>query len=121
MIEAEQTKKILVQMEVAIFRIPPCEDVLVIGKKAPIGKNAAMNMLETCTPDQFEMIEVENSNIEAMIAKKGIVKLLGRDRLRQVIIDEVAPLMGESGLLHICLNVKLISTATIEVPNDSSV
>ncbi len=120
MTEADKTKKILVQMEIAIFKIPPCEDLLVIGKKAPIGKNAAMKMLETVAPDQFEVIEVENPIIEAIVAKRGLIKLMGRDRLIQVVIEEVTPLMEDSTLLHIGLNVKLLTTTTVEVPDDSS-
>lgn len=120
MTEKGQIKKISVQMEIAIFKIPPCEDLLVIGKKAPIGKNAAMKMLETITPDQFEAIEVDNPIIEAIVAKKGLIKLMGRDRLTQVVIEEVTPLMEDTGLLHIGLDVKLISTTTVEVPDDSS-
>lgn len=113
----DQTKKIMVQMEIAIFKIPPCEDLLVIGKKATIGKNAARKMLETITPDQFEVIEVENPIIEAIVAKKEVIKLIGRDLLLQLVFDEIAPLMEETGLLQIGLNVKIKRNQTLESLN----
>lgn len=110
----DQTKKIMVQMEIAIFKIPPCEDLLVIGKKATIGKNAARKMLEAVTPEQFEVIEVENPIIEAIVAKKEIVKLIGKDHLLQLVLEEIAPLMEETGLLQIGLNVKIKRNQTLE-------
>jgi len=117
---ANQKKNILIQMEIVVFKIPPCEDILVIGTKAPIGKNAMMKMLETITPDWFELVEVENPLIEAMVIKKEFIRLIGKDRLAQVIVEEVSPLMAETSLLHIRLDAKLINTRTIEVPDDSS-
>ncbi len=68
----------------------------------------------------FEAIEVDNPIIEVIMAKKELIKLMGRDRLTQVVIEEVARLMEDSSLLHIGLNVKLISTKAIEVPDNSS-
>lgn len=37
MIKKDQARRISVQMEIAIFRIPPCGDLLVIGKKVMVG------------------------------------------------------------------------------------
>ena len=116
----DRTKKVSVQMGISIFKIPPCEDILVIGKKAPIGKNAAMKMLECCAPDQFELIEVENSLIDALVIKKGFTKLIGKNQLTKTIIEEVSSLMEEKSILHIGLEARLISTKTIKVTNDSS-
>jgi len=120
MAKKNQKDKVLVQLEIAIFKIPPCEDVLVIGKNASIGKNAAVKMMETIAPDYFEVIKVENPIIEALMVKKGFIKLIGKDRLTRLIVEEVTPLMEDTSLLHIKLDAKLLKTKTIEVENDSS-
>lgn len=120
MTESAQNKRILVQMQIAIFKIPPCEDALVIGKKALIGKKAAKKMLDTCAPDQFELVEVDDPVIEALLVKKECCKLVGRERLVQVILEEVAPLMEATGILQISLDAKLIEARTIEVQSGPS-
>lgn len=76
-------------------------------------------MLEAVTPDQFEAIEIKNPKIDAIVTNKGIIKLMGKDRLTQMVIEEVTLLMGNNSLLDIKLSIRLISTKSLEVPDDS--
>lgn len=112
--------KAVIQMGISIFKIPPCHDILVVGKKAPIGMNAAIKMLQAIAPDQFEMIEVKNPIIDGMVVKKELIKLMGKDQLTQVVIEEIVPLMESNGLIQVCIDLELTKTRTIEVPSDSS-
>ena len=108
-------KQFLVQMEIEVFEIPPYKDVIVICNKAPIGKNAVKRMLDSCSPGQFEMIEPEHPLIEALVVNTVLINLMGRDRLVEAIIAEVDNRIDDRCMLHIKLNVKLISRRIIEV------
>ncbi len=116
--ETDRAEKILVQLEISVFKIPPCQDVIAIGKNAPMGKHAAMKMLESVAPDMFKMIEVDNPVIEALIVKKAFVKLMGRDRLTNFIVEKVEPLMEDNTILNIGLDAKLLKTGSLEVKDD---
>ena len=116
--EIGRTGKILVQLEISVFKIPPCQDVMAIGKNTPMGKHAAMKMLEPVAPNMFEMIEVDSPVIEALIVKKAFVKLMGRDRLTNFIVEKVEPLMEDNTILNIGLNARLLKTGTLEVKDD---
>ena len=117
---SDQPTKIMVNMQISIFNIPPCQDVIVIGKKAAIGKHATMRMLETVAPGLFVLIETEHPVIEALVAKKGFIKLMGRERLLGLIIEEVESIMEDSVILNISLDAKLLKRGVIEIADDGT-
>jgi len=58
-------------MELATFEIPPAGDVLVLGKRAPIGQQAAKKMRDTVAPGQFELVQPEDDLIDAIQIKNN--------------------------------------------------
>lgn len=111
---------ISVQMEINILKIPPCQDVIVVGKRAPVGKNAVELMLEALAPGIFESIELEHPVIEALVANKGQINLLGKENLLRLIVSEVENLMDATAVLNIELHTKFTKTTSMTVGHDES-
>jgi hypothetical protein len=65
--------KTRIDLDFELFLLPPTEDAMVIGTRAPIGKGAAKKIMDAAAPDQFEYVEVENNDlIEAILQRKRI-------------------------------------------------
>lgn len=58
--------------------------------------------------------------IEALVTRRGLVKLIGRGRLSLLIIEEVVSQMEEIDILNVELEAKLLKAGTLEVADDSS-
>lgn len=57
-----------------LFEIPPLWDVLLIGRHAPIGPEAARRMAESLAPGQFTLLRVEKGPVEALLVRKTFCK-----------------------------------------------
>ena len=96
-----ENRKALVNLELSTFEIPPAGDILVLGKRCPIGPEAAKKMLDTVMPDQFEYIDAEDDIIEAVFVKKHLFLRANKERLVNAIVEESKAIMGSECMIRI--------------------
>ena len=97
-------RKALVNLELSTFEIPPAGDILVLGKRCPIGPEAAKKMLDIVMPDQFEYLHPEDDLddlIEAIFVKKYLLLRADKKRLVDAILEESKAIMGPVCMIRI--------------------
>ncbi|MEW5818206.1 MAG: hypothetical protein AB1798_22805 [Spirochaetota bacterium] len=105
----ESTRKAEINLRLAEFEFPPMQDVLLIGKRAPIGPEAAKKMSDALSPDQYEIIPLEHELFEAAVVRRSLLKILPREKLFPVILEEGTRIASENTVIKIQVN------ATIQV------
>ena len=103
-----RSKVAKVSMELSTFEIPPSGDVLVLGKRCPIGAHAAKKMLDTIAPKQFDLIKLEDDIIEAVLVRKYLCARVEKVALVKTIVEEGKLLMGNTCMLSIKCNIKVL-------------
>jgi len=101
------SRKSLVNLDLSTFEIPPSGDILVLGKRGPIGQQAAKRMLDTVTPGQFELIDLEDDLIEALFVKKYLFLRANKERLINTIVEESKAIMGPECMIRIKCEISL--------------
>jgi len=96
------------------FGLPPVQDALVIGKRAPMGAQAVYRALDELTPNTFELCPVDHPFIEAIIIHASDVRKLGRERLIKLLLSRIAPYMDSTDSVHVELEIKLVMSAQID-------
>lgn len=99
--ENKGKKKSMVDMELSTFEIPPSGDVLVLGKRCPIGPQAAERMLRTVAPEQFELVQPEDDLIGGILIKKHLFLRADKEPLIKAIVEESKAIMGPSCMIRI--------------------
>lgn len=99
--EKERVKKEIVSMELATFDVAPAGDVLVLGKRAPIGPQAAKKMLDTVAPGQFELVQPEDDLIDAILIKTCLYSRTEKERLIKAIVEESKAIMDSHCMVRI--------------------
>lgn len=89
------TRRAEVLLQLTEFDIPPVQDCLILGKRAPIGTEAARLMIESVAPGQFEVVRVEHPTIEAVIVRKAILKAIPQERLVGLVIEEAEKMLSD--------------------------
>ena len=97
----ERVKKETISMELSTFEIPPAGDVLVLGKRSPMGSQAAKRMLDSVAPDQFELVQPEDNLIEAILIKKCLFARTAKELLIKAIVEESKLIMDSQCMLRI--------------------
>lgn len=90
------------------LEMPPIKDGLVIGSKAAIGAEAMTRTLRLMSNEKFEVIRFKDEIVEAIIVRLAILKKIGRDRLVDFVMKRVKPVMAESELLMLDIQVELV-------------
>lgn len=96
------------------FEFPPVQDVLVVGRRAPIGPEAARRMVDAISPEQYEIIPVDEGPIEALVVRKMLLAAIPRERLVAMLLEETAGIAQETSVLKARVNVDIVVTRKVD-------
>ncbi len=111
----EGNKKIELTMRLSEFEMPPMQDVLIVGKMAPIGSEAARRMVEILSPDQYEVKKIDHPSIEAIVIRKALLRMMPEDKLVAIILEEGEKVANETMIVRVQLNITVLVSKSIEL------
>jgi hypothetical protein len=100
-------RKANLEIRFSEFDLPPMQDILLIGKRAAIGPEATRRMVEALAPGQYEVIIIEDSNIEAIAIKTSLFNWMPRDTLIKTILEEGMKFTSERSLIKAKLEISV--------------
>lgn len=111
----EGSKKVEINIRLSEFEVPPIQDVLVVGKKAPIGPEAARRMVDVLSPDQYDILKIDHPFIEAIIIRKALCRILSPEKIIKLIVEESEKIMDEDMLIKMQLDISLQISKVIDL------
>lgn len=111
----ESTKRVEINLRLSEFEMPPMQDVLIIGKRAPIGPEAARRMIDILSPGQYEIIKIDQGVIEAIVIRKTLLNVLPKERLISLIIEEGGKFANEATIIKAQINCVLQVSKSINL------
>lgn len=115
MIADEISKKAEINMRLSEFEMPPMQDVLIVGRQAPIGPEAAKRMVDVLSPDQYEIIKLEHPLIEAIVLRKGLLSMLPQEKLLKLILEEGEKITNEHMIIKAQINITLHVSKSVDL------
>ena len=97
-----------IRVRVRALEIPPIKDGLVIGKDAAIGGEAMTRTLRLMTNEKFDRITLKDDIVQELIVRSAVLRKIGRDRLVSFVLKRVKPIMAESELLMLDIEIELV-------------
>jgi hypothetical protein len=83
------------------------QDALIVGKRAPIGPEAARRMVDILSPDQYEIVKVDHPAIEAIVVRKALFNMLPQEKLVGLLLEEGGKVANESTIVKTQVNIVL--------------
>lgn len=111
----DSTKKAEITMRMSEFEMPPMQDVLIVGRRAPIGPEAARRMVDILSPDQYEIVKVDHPAIEAMVVRKALFSMLPKEKLIALLMEEGERVANESTIVKAQVNIVLQVSKAIDL------
>lgn len=111
----ESMKKAEITMRLSEFEMPPMQDVLLVGKRAPIGPEAARRMVDILSPEQYEIIKVDHTAIEAIVIRKVLLNMLPQEKLIALILEEGGKIANEAMIIKAQVNIVLQVSKYIDI------
>lgn len=103
----ENQRKFTVQLSFEEVKLPPLEDILILGKKCPQGKIAVSQSFELLVPNEFEVFEVADSNIEAVLINKKLLVKIDSESIINILKEKVFPFVSDSEILKIDFKLRI--------------
>jgi hypothetical protein len=104
------SKRYSIKISFEEIRLPPFEDVLILGKKCPQGKIGVCKSFELLLPNEFEVFEINDDIVEAIFINKRILKKIDKERIIRILRDNVFPYISESEIIKV--DIRLLMTFT---------
>lgn len=98
-------RKAVINLRLSEFEFPPMQDVLLIGKKSPIGSESARRMSDALSPGQYEIVDLEHALFEAVIVKKALLTIIPRDTLLNIVLEEGSRIASNNMVIKVNVNV----------------
>ena len=95
------------------IRLPPFDEILVLGSKAEQGKMGIAKTFDYLVPDIFEMVEVTDDTIEAVFINKRLLKKMSVDHILEILRAKVFPFVSDREIIKVDFEV-VISYDKIE-------
>ena len=103
----EPGRKFSVQLSFEDIRLPPFEDILILGKKCPQGKIGVYKSFEFLVPNEFEAVEVEDEAVESVFINKRVLKKLSKEKVISILHEKVFPFVSENEILKVDFKLKI--------------
>lgn len=103
----------LIRVRMRALEIPPIKDGLVIGRDAAIGGEAMARTLRLMTNEKFERLSLRDDIVQEVIIRSSVLRKLGRERLLAFVLQRVKPVMAETELLMLDIEVELVIEHTL--------
>lgn len=108
----DSTEKTL-RVRVKALEIPPVKDALVIGRNAAIGGEAMARTLRLMSNEKFDQVIVKDPVVHEILVRTAVMRKVGKDRLVKFVLERVKPVMSESELLLLEIEVELVFEASV--------
>lgn len=97
------------------FEFPPLQDVLLVGKKAPVGPEAVRRVAEGLSPQQYEIVEIDHPAIDAVVIRRDLFKLIDKEKLLKYIITEGEQVVSPTMVVKAQLNITILVNGAIDL------
>jgi len=111
----DSSKKAEIIMRITEFEMPPMQDALIVGRKAPIGPEAARHMVDVLSPGQYEIVKAEHEAIEAIVVRKSLFNMLPKEKLIALLMEEGSKVANESTIVKAQVNIVLHVSKSIDL------
>ncbi len=111
----ESVYKAEITMRLSEFEFPPMQDVLLVGRKAPIGPEAAKRMVDALSPEQYEIVRTDHQLFEAVVVRRTLLKQIPREKLLSIILEEGGRIATENMVVKAQLGIVIQVGRTVDL------
>jgi hypothetical protein len=112
--KAERKAEVLIRL--SEFELPPVQDILLVGRQAPIGPEAARRMLDAVAPEQYELFLFDEGPVAAVAVRRRLLDICPRDRLLPLLVEEAKRLAPEYMVIKGKVQIDVVVERQVSLP-----
>ncbi|PTS99627.1 hypothetical protein DBR11_11870 [Pedobacter sp. HMWF019] len=112
----ERNVKYSININFEEIKLPPFQDILIVGKNCVQGKIGLSKSFEMLLPNGFLSVEVEDERVETVFINKHILKKMPVEKVMHILTKNVFPFVSDGELIRVDFKIN-ISIENIEINN----
>lgn len=92
------------------IKLPPFQDILILGRNSPHGIIGITKSFELLTPNGFEIVTTDHENVEALFINKRILAKIPKEKIVEILQDKVFRFVSEGEILKVDFRVNISCT-----------
>ncbi len=92
------------------IKLPPFEEILVLGKNSPHGKQGISKSFDLLIPNGFEIIDSNHQNVDCVFVNKRILAKMPKERILQILTDNIFTYVSDKEILKVDFKVNISFT-----------
>ncbi|MGQ1891298.1 hypothetical protein ACT29H_12735 [Thermophagus sp. OGC60D27] len=89
------------------IKLPLFEDILIIGRKTPYGRLGLSKLFELLVPNQFDYIEVDDNNVEAIFINRKILNKINVELAITLLRKNIFPYVSPKEIVKVDFKIKI--------------
>jgi len=103
----DSTLKYSIDLSFEEIRLPPFQDILIVGRKCPQGKIGLSKSFEYLVPNEFLSFNVDDEIVEAVFINKRVLNKIDKESVMRILKEKVFPYVSECEILKIDFKVRM--------------
>lgn len=99
-----------IKMSLEEITLPPFEDILILGRNGSQGKIGLYQSLQMLYPGTYEMVDLQEQNVEAIYVNRKITQKLGVEKVIAILRRNIFGLISEGELAKIDFKISISFT-----------
>lgn len=100
-------KKYLVKLTFEEIKLPPFQEILILGTNCTQGKLGISKSCDLLLPNEFEMVGLKEGNVEAVLINKKILVKMSVEKVLKILREKVFPFVSEGELVKVDFRVSV--------------
>ena len=103
----KSTLKYTVDISFEEIKLPPFEEMLVLGKNSPHGKQGISKSFDLLIPNGFEIIDTKHDNVDCVFVNKRILAKMPKEKILKILEANVFPYVSDGEIIKLDFKVKI--------------
>ena len=103
----ETGKKYLVKLTFEEIKLPPFQEILILGANCTQGKIGISKSCDLLLPNGFEMVELNEENVEAIFINRKILIKMSVEKVLKILREKVFPFVSEGELVKVDFRISI--------------
>jgi len=103
----KQSHSYNISMSVENITLPPFRDIVILAKKCPQGKIGLSKCFNFLAPGEFEVVELDHSEIEALLINKKLSKRIPLATIINLLEEKVFPYISKGEMIKVDMNIRM--------------
>lgn len=99
-----------IKMNLEEIKLPPFEDILILGRNGTQGKMGLFQSLQMLYPGAYEMVDIQEQNVEAIYVSRKITRKISIDKILTILRKKVFGLISEGELAKLDFKISISFT-----------